>query len=196
MDVNHILRTARIGSASLCIAALLSVGCASRDEDKHLRLNLGDGQTLEMRLPPAWSAAPSTELVDGTPRLALVRLSARVGETPQLRLIPRIEPRARQVPTATEIEQRARAELARSGECQGVSSDIQRRTLASGVAVFCSRPAGAVRESTLLPVTAGVLATERLSVRFAVLDGGDDVGAAAWAIVGSLRYSTVAHAAR
>lgn len=194
--MNHTLRTARLWTASLCTAALLLGGCASRDEDKHLRLNLGEGQTLEMRLPPAWSATASTELVDGTPRLALVRLSSRVGETPQLRLIPRVEARARQVPTATEIEQRARTELARSGECQGVSSEVQRRMVPSGVAVFCSRPAGAVRESTLLPVTAGVVASERLSVRFAVLDAGDEVAAAAWAIVGSLRYSNVSHAPR
>lgn len=160
---------------------------AAPSTEKSVRLGLGDGAQFEMRLPNGWSHTPTTEFTPSGPRLGMVRLSSLPGELPQLRLLPRQEPTPRSTPSAEQLLQRAQRELAASAECTAINPTVQQRKLSQGVAVFCSRSAPGVRAAGLTPITAGVLATPELTVRFAVLDGSDEVAQANWSILDSLR---------
>lgn len=173
------------------VAALAACGSfgspASPAPDKSVRLAIGDGAQLEMRLPNGWSHVASTDHTPSGPRLGMVRLTSLAGELPQVRLAPRLEPTPRSVPSAEQLLQRAQRELAASGECAAINPTVQQRKLAQGMVAFCSRSAPGVRAAGLTPVSAGVLAAPELTVRFAVLDGSDEVAQVSWAVLDSLR---------
>ena len=177
----------RLLVSSLLAAAL--AGCATKEGPVAVRLQLVERTQLEMRLPPGWSQQPSW---DFGPRLGLVRFSSRGPESTQILLTPRLNATPLANPQA-QLEQ-ARRDLAASGECAAIgaaSSPPQQKAAAGGVALYCTRSSGpAAAQTTLLPALAGVLVTQRLTVRFKQLDAADEVSAATWAIVDSLRATS------
>jgi hypothetical protein len=170
------------------LLATAFTGCATKEGPIPVRLQLVERTQLEMQLPAGWSQQPSWDL---GPRLGLVRFSSRGPETTQILLTPRLNA-APLANSQAQLEQ-ARRELAASGECAAIgaaASPPQQKAAAGGVALYCTRAAGAAQTTTLLPALAGVLVTPRLTVRFKQLDAAEEVSAATWAIVDSLRATT------
>lgn len=172
---------------SLAALALTVAGCANPATGTPARLLLAERTHLELRMPAGWSHTPSWDL---GPKLGLVRFSAKGPDSTQLLITPRLN--AAPVNAAQQLE-RARQELAASGECAALGANAAtaaQRATPAGPAVFCTRSAAMAQAPGLVPVLVGVLVGERLTVRFKQFDAADDVTAATWAILGSLRAAS------
>lgn len=172
---------------SLAALALTVAGCANPAAGTPARLLLAERTHLELRMPAGWSHTPSWDL---GPKLGLVRFTSRGPESTQLLLTPRLN--ASPANAAQQLE-RARQELAASGECAALGANAAaatQRATPAGMALFCTRSAAMAQAPGLVPVLAGVLVGERLTVRFKQFDAAEEVTTATWAILGSLRAAS------
>lgn len=197
MTPTHLSRPPRIfgrlararARAALPLAALglLVAACSTPGSGTPARLLLAERTHLELRMPSGWSHTPSWDL---GPRLGLVRFTSKGPESTQLLLTPRLN--AAPANAAQQLE-RARQDLAASGECAAIGANAAtatQRATPAGTVVFCTRSAAMAQAPGLVPVLAGVLVGERLTVRFKQLDAAEDVSAATWAILGTLRVTS------